>query len=353
MTASAIFYDGSSSRRRSVELRFAEALEIVENGAVIASWKYPDIHRAEGRGETLRARSIAGAELARLEIADKDLAALLLARAPRFDAVEKERSSAFKIVAWSLAAAASIVLVALYGVPYAADQLTPLIPQSFERRLGDVAQRQVGMMFDSRACERAEGKAAFEKLLRQVREAGGLETAVTSRVVSSTTPNAIALPGGATYLFKGLLDKAESPDEIAAVLAHELGHVAHRDHMRAMIYNGGTSFLVGLLFGDVTGAGAATFAAAAIFNASYSRDAETRADGFAIDAMHRLGRSPKGLGELLSRVAGTRSGAGPMILSSHPLTSDRLARMTQEDRPATGPALLTPAEWTALKGICG
>ena len=62
------------------------------------------------------------------------------------------------------------------------------------------------------------------------------------------------------YLLNGLLAKAENPDEIAGVLAHELGHLRHRDGTRNLIYNGGTSFLIGLLFGDVTGSGAVIFA---------------------------------------------------------------------------------------------
>jgi hypothetical protein len=40
------------------------------------------------------------------------------------------------------------------------------------------------------------------------------------------------------------------------------------------------------------------------------------------------------------------------ILASHPLTEDRLARMSREDQPPSGPPLLTPAEWAALKAIC-
>lgn len=353
-SGSVIFYDGSSSRKRSVTLQFGATLDIVEDGAIIASWAYDNIRRAEGRSDVLRLSAIGAPELARLEIHDDATAREVIARAHQLDVIQKERSSTLKIVGWSLAAAVSIVLVIVYGMPYAADQLTPLIPQSFERRLGDVAQRQVAMFFETKACDRTDGKAAFNKLVTQVRQAGGLDTSATSAVVDSTVPNAIALPGGTTYLFRGLLDKAQSPDEIAAVVAHELGHVAHRDHLRAMIHNGGTSYLIGLLFGDVTGAGAAIFAANAIFNASHSRDSEQRADGFAIDVMHRLGRSPKGLGELLNRVAGKSDGkGGPMILSSHPLTAERLARMRREDRPATGPDLLTPAEWKALKGICG
>ena len=76
----------------------------------------------------------------------------------------------------------------------------------------------------------------------------------------SKIPNAIALPGGKIYLFDGLLQKAASPDEIAGIIAHELGHAHHRHNMRTLIYNGGTSFLIGLLLGDITGGSAVIFA---------------------------------------------------------------------------------------------
>jgi predicted Zn-dependent protease len=124
--------------------------------------------------------------------------------------------------------------------------------------------------------------------------------------------------------------------------------------MRGLIYNGGTSFLIGLLFGDVTGSSAVIFASRSVVEASYSREAETAADTFAIEMMHKLGRSPKPAAELMFRITGKEGGSGfATILASHPLTEDRLARMTKEDRPASGPPLLTDKEWQALKGICG
>jgi predicted Zn-dependent protease len=86
--------------------------------------------------------------------------------------------------------------------------------------------------------------------------------------------------------------------------------------------------------------------------ASYSREAEQNADTFAIDAMHRLGRSPKPMGELMFRVTGKEGDRSLSILSNHPLTEDRLARMSHEDRPPSGPPLLTPSEWASLKAIC-
>jgi predicted Zn-dependent protease len=154
------------------------------------------------------------------------------------------------------------------------------------------------------------------------------------------------------YLFSGLLAKAENADEIAGILAHELGHLSHRDGTRNLIYNGGTSFLIGLLFGDITGSGALIFASRSLVTASYSREAEQNADTFAIDAMHRLGRSPKPMGELMFRVTGKEGDKGLSVLSNHPLTEDRLARMSREDRPPSGPPLLTPSEWASLKAIC-
>ena len=131
-----------------------------------------------------------------------------------------------------------------------------------------------------------------------------MDTSIQTAVLATPVPNAFALPGGRIYLFNGLLAKAENPDEIAGVLAHEFGHLRHRDSMRNLIYNGGTSFLIGLLFGDITGSGALIFASRSLVTASYSREAEQNADTFSIDVMHRLGRSPKPMGELLFRVTG-------------------------------------------------
>ena len=125
------------------------------------------------------------------------------------------------------------------------------------------------------------------------------------------------------------------------MLAHELGHLKHRDNTRSLIYNGGTSFLIGLLFGDVTGSGALIFASRSLVTASYSREAEQNADTFSIDVMHRLGRSPKPMGELLFRVTGKEGDKSLSILANHPLTEDRLQRMSDEDRRRSGPPLLT------------
>jgi len=348
----AVYFDGTSSRRRLVTLEFNDRLEITEYERTLAAWSYADIRRADSPSGTLRVTCLAAPALARLEIRDAAVAAELISRCTQLDENIPGRRGVARIVGWSLAATVSIVAVVLFGVPLAADRLTPLVPQSFERRLGDVAEGQVKTLFGGKVCDNAPGQAAFTKLVNAIRESAGLDPSIQSVVLSSPIPNAFALPGGKVYVFSGLLAKADNADEVAGILAHELGHLKHRDGTRNLIYNGGTSFLIGLLFGDITGSGALIFASRSLITASYSREAEQNADTFAIDSMHRLGRSPKPMGELMFRVTGKEGDRNLSILASHPLTEDRLARMSREDRPPSGPPLLTAGEWTSLKAIC-
>jgi Zn-dependent protease with chaperone function len=347
-----IYFDGSSSRRHAATLGFADALEISVGGESKARWAFADIRRADSAPGTLRLSCLSAPPLARLEIRDPAVAAELTARAVHLDDHQLGRRGVIRIVGWSLGAAASIVLVVLFGVPLAADRLAPLVPPAFETRLGDVAEKQVKLMFGDKVCDNAAGQAAFAKLVNAVRNAAGLDPSVQSAVLSSAVPNAFALPGGKVFVFDALLAKAKNPDEVAGVIAHELGHLKHRDNMKGLIYNGGTSFLIGLLFGDITGSGALIFASRTLITASYSREAETAADTFSIAVMQQLGRPPKAMGELMLRVTGKEGGKGLSIISTHPLTEDRLARMSKVDQTASGPPLLSDAEWQALKSIC-
>lgn len=348
-----IFYDGTSNRRHQVRLALGDCLEISENGITLGVWPYPDIRRAEGAAHVLRASCVSAPALARLEVRDAALAAALSTRCPQLNDKAAGRHGVAGIVGWSLAAAVSIVAVIWFGLPYAADRLAPLVPNALERRIGDAAEGQIRIAFGGKTCNgSAGGGAAFFKLMNRLSAAAGIATPLRAEVLDTPVPNAFALPGGKVYLFSGLLTKADNADEIAGVLAHELGHVSHRDNTRNMIYSGGTSFLIGLLFGDVTGSGALIFASRSLITASYSRDAEQRADDFSIDVMHRLGRPTKPMGDLIYRVTGNQGDKTLSILANHPLTEDRLKHLTDEDRPATGQPLLTATEWTALKAIC-
>jgi Zn-dependent protease with chaperone function len=349
----AIYFDGVTNRRHAVEFRFGPNLDLVEDNVVLASWPYDDLRTADGAPHTLRLKCVSSLPLARLEVFDPAEQADIGARARFLESERGGPAQTGRIVAWSLAAAVSVVLIVFYGLPLFAERLTPLIPFSFEQRLGAVAANQVKAVFGG-PCTGAQGSAAFVKLVETLRRASHLDIALQPEVLASPMANAFAVPGGRIFLLNGLLQKAESPDELAGVIAHEMGHVSHRDQMRVMIEDGGMSFLVGLLFGDITGSTAVIFATRGLLEVSYTRDAERNADAFAIDTMHALGRSPAPMGELLFRITGAQGGQSRLIgiLASHPLTEDRRALMRREDRVATGPEILSAGEWQALKSVC-
>ena len=348
----AVFYDGASSRRRTVGLVLRDRLEINENGTVLAAWPLADIRRADGAAGVLRLSCASAPSLARLEVRDAALAEAINFRCPHLDDNAVGRRGVTAIIGWSIAATVSIVGVIWFALPFAADRLAPLVPPGLERRIGDAAEGQVSAIFGGKPCKGAAGGAAFNKLMKEISTAAGFNTPVRAAVLDTPVPNAFALPGGKVFLFNGMLARSNDPDEVAGVLAHELGHVMHRDNTRNMIYSGGTSFLIGLLFGDVTGSGALVFGSRSLFTASYSRDAEQNADDFSIDVMHRLGRPTKPMGDLIFRITGNQADKTLSILANHPLTEDRLKHLSDENRPASGPPLLTAAEWASLKAMC-
>ncbi len=219
----------------------------------------------------------------------------------------------------------------------------------------------------------AVARAASAKLVAALEAAAELPMPLRVLVVRRTDVNAITLPGGRIYVFDGLLAKADSVDEVAGVLGHELGHVAHRDGAKSVLEAAGLSLLFGMLLGDFTGGGAVIIAARTVLQTAYSRGAEAAADEFGARLMYRVGGDPQALGAILLRISG-KAAVGPHLLLDHPTaqqradaiakiaqppamgalpgTQERADAVTKLAKPSpTGP-LLSPSEWQALKSIC-
>jgi predicted Zn-dependent protease len=162
------------------------------------------------------------------------------------------------------------------------------------------------------------------------------------------------LPGGHIYVFQGLVTRAQSPDELAGVIAHEIGHVAHRDGTRSVLQSAGLSFLFGMLLGDFTGGGVVVIAARTVVQSAYSREVEAAADDYGVRLMASIGGDVRAFAAILERIAGAIE-PGVKILLDHPQVKDRVAAINAaaERLPAERRPLLSPPEWAALKRICG
>jgi hypothetical protein len=359
-----IFFDGATSARHDVVVELAPSSVRVHgsDGRMLVEWPYDQLETLSSPDGVLRLGKAGSPALARLEIKEPQLAAAIDARSVPVDRSGRaERRLRGKVVFWSLAATGSLLLVAVVGVPLIAAKLTPLVPYALERKLGAAVDAQARATLDSRhagaafECGNSEkeraGRAAFDKLMGQIETGAGLPLPLEIMVVRRPESNAITLPGGHIYVFEGLIDEARTPDELAGVVAHEVGHVAHRDGTRTVLEGAGLSLLFGMLLGDFVGGGAVIFAAKAALQTSYSRAVEAAADGYGVMLMAKIGGDPRALGTILTRIAGTTH-PGPKILADHPETRDRVAVI--EAMAPSGPTrpLLEQAEWTALKRIC-
>lgn len=355
----AVFYDGESARRRTVSVTItASSLDLHEGSGWIASWPVGEVRRRDAPEGILRLTRDGTSSLARLEIADAETQAGIRVHCRHLDeTVHRERTG--RILFWSAAASLSILLCVFLLLPILAERLTPLIPESYERRLGTAVDNQVRAIFRGKVCEASDGVAALKTLVTRLQGANPLPMQADVVILDSKMPNAAALPGGRIYLFKALIDEAESVDEIAGVLAHEMGHVAHRDGLRKMIQAGGTSYLLGLLLGDVTGGGAIVVVSRHLVDSTYSREAEAAADDFAGRAMVTLGRPAHPMALLLKRIEKKHEDEDdgndfriPAFLSTHPVTDQRLKALEKQVPPRQGEPLLDQGQWRALKEIC-
>jgi predicted Zn-dependent protease len=351
--ANAVYFNGSTALRRPVRADLdAQGIAFLDQGLEPVRWRLEDLRCVDSPAGTLRLAAAGAPDLARLEIGEAQLIEAILQRVPALGRRRRADEGALgRIVFWSLAAVASLVLTAAYLVPLVADRLAPLIPVPLERRLGEAVGQQVRTLFGARTCVEEPGRVVLGRLTERLAAAADLPMPVRVEVLTSGVPNALTLPGGNVYVFRALLDKAHTPDEFAGVLAHELGHVAGRDALRKLLQTAGTSFLLGLLFGDVTGGGAIIFVAQSLVDSRYSRQAESAADAFAARLMLLSGRSTKPLAAFLARLDANSSERFAFI-NSHPVTVERMRALEAADRPAAGPPLLDDADWRALKAIC-
>lgn len=145
-------------------------------------------------------------------------------------------------------------------------------------------------------------------------------------LVNSNIVNAYALPGGQVVVYKGLLDKIDSPEALAALLAHESSHVNERHSLRSLLRSAASGLIVAVIFNDATGISGALVGNANTLNGlRYSRSLEAEADQKAMEILRKNDVSLRGmqrLMEVLQNEGDIRNSLS--FLSTHPLTKERI-----------------------------
>ncbi|WP_424097434.1 M48 family metallopeptidase [Moorena producens] len=141
------------------------------------------------------------------------------------------------------------------------------------------------------------------------------------------TVNALALPGDVIVVYAGFLKQVESENELMMVLGHELGHFAHRDHLRSL----GRTLLVrtaiAYFVGDVGALESLAISGLATLSKSkFSQSQEQQADEFGLRLLQQTYGHVAGATDFFVRMS-QKPGASWDFLSSHPSPGKRVTRL--------------------------
>jgi predicted Zn-dependent protease len=351
------FFDGETAMDHPVDVILDGETVRIDGRTLKAphSWKVESLQAAEavaaGRPLRLRSDERPGP---RLVVNDRQMVEALLKAAPQIARPLPKGT----VLRFAAVTAAGLLLVAAIG--YALLSMLPpavalIMPEEWRQRLG--RQTEEALLGRFSECNSREGLAAIAVIGNRL-FAGRAEEAPDFAVRIYRLPliNAFALPGGRIVLSGKLIEVAKTPEEVAGVLAHELGHVKNRDPEAAVVRLTGMQVLISLATGSDGGTVLSNIAGLAAL-LRYTRSAEVKADSYALDLLNKGRIDPLGLKRFFESIKvleeARRPRIGPLgsIIATHPATEERIARIKPLEN---GPALpvMSDSQWQALKRIC-
>ncbi|MBI3456895.1 MAG: M48 family metalloprotease, partial [Candidatus Rokubacteria bacterium] len=252
-----------------------------------------------------------------------------------------------------------VTVLYLRVIPAAAAAVAPHVPVSWEERVGEAV---VGYLAPPRVRCTDPVRARALDAIAATLTAPVSGSPYRFRVVVANHPavNAFSAPGGYIVVFRGLLERTRTAEELAGVLAHELQHTLRRHVVRAMVQHASTGLVLAALSGDASGL-VALEAARALGTLRYSRQHELEADAEGMRMLLAAGIDPAGMIAFFEslREAAHEKGTGGeaavlKYLSTHPSDEERIERLRALAAGAERPtARLLPAyDWADVRNLC-
>ena len=338
----ASYFDGRSAKAHSVEVWLSGDQLHIAGQAVARSINISDVQWPERTRHGRRIAHLADGGLVQTD----DPAA--------WDAWQAAHGRSDSLVvklqqSWRAVVASILLLVALlgaiyaWGLPLLADAVVSAIPRAFDASLGDSALAAIDSRLMLPSQMSADEQRRIELAWRQATAALPPGAAPQSTLVfrkSRIGPNAFALPGGTIVMTDELVELVDGDTQVlTAVLAHELGHVEHRDGLRMLVQVTVLGSISSMLLGDFSTVLAA--APALLGQAQYSREAEHQADVYSLRVLKAAHIAPSSMVKLFDKLAEQRNKDKPkanekpeesllgIAFASHPTNEERIAFFKQ------------------------
>jgi Zn-dependent protease with chaperone function len=335
------YFDGKVSTRREVALSLDGDTVTIRGEGVDCAYPASSIGIPPGVGLVRRTVRLPDGGVCELE--DGELLAALERACGGTNAWRLlhrwERS--LPLALGAVALTALVVLLFLhFGVPVLARRVALAMPASTESSIGRESLATLDRFLMKPSTIKKERRDELTALFRRVAGPGGAAAGyrLEFRSCPAIGANAFALPSGIVIITDGLVELARHDDEIAAILAHELGHVRGRHVLRHVLQSSVAGLVMTTLTGDLVSiTSLAATLPTVLVDASFSREFEREADDAALAWMRSAGVPPQRYAEILGRLQaqldarqGTAAaGKQPVhnYLSTHPDTGDRIRRI--------------------------
>lgn len=363
MTIEATFFDGEFARDRAITLD-VQGSDLVFSGHDVPQtrWSISGLHPVDppspGQPFRITHHSKPGA---RLVIRDEAFVQRLVTEHTHLKG-GYSWTHLRQVAVWTVGGIIAIAALGYVLVSFLPQRVAFVLPDAWRDRVGgQVVDSLVGK---AKRCTSPAGDSAKSAMITVLAEGNPDLPPLSMEVYDMDLVNAFAAPGGKIIFTRGILAKADGPDEIAGVLAHEIGHVAHRHPETQLVRLTGIQVLVSVMSGTNGGDFTSNIAALAAL-LRYSRDAEREADTYARETMDKANINPMGLRTFFEKIMKDEGGATPAakdpsaldtlgnVFSTHPGTEDRIKQITPLPDGRTPVQVLTPEQWKSLQSICG
>lgn len=339
------FYSGKDSSRRRAILRSAAGIVLIDAGDTRLRLAPGDVEISPRIGNTPRYLHLPDDGVFETEDNDSvDQLGRLSRHGRGHRLLHKLENHLGLILVAVVVTIATTGIAFVWGVPWTAQAVAHALPDSVAERVGESTLSTLDNTWlepSSLPEERQQAlQAHFQPFLNPV---AGQDIEVVFRSSSAIGANAMALPNGTLIFTDDLVNLAGNDNELTAILAHEIGHVAHRHGMKGMVQSSLTFWLIVMMTGDLSAFSDATVAVPAVLmSLSYSRDMEREADTYALETLKASGIDPIHFANIMDRLMAAHGEEEPEsteesgrwealrdMLSSHPVTSERIERFKQ------------------------
>lgn len=265
---------------------------------------------------------------------DADLGVLEARDSRFFSLLAKIEGNTKAVALVTVLCVAAIFAVYRYGLPLLASAAAWATPQVVVDAIDYGTLETVDRAFFEPSQMEPGDRTRISGLFTDLVALSSIDARLEFRAGGTIGANAIALPGGTVIVTDELASLARSDDEIAGVLAHELGHIAGQHSLQQIYRILGVSVMIGIIGGDSSQlVGDVITQASALQTLAYTREFEADADRYSVALMVSADRNPVAFVDLLDRITGTegQGEAGDTDwFSTHPGNADRRAAVTEQ-----------------------